>query len=217
MGTLIKISGLTKEFRGIKVLDNITIDFDSGKIHGVIGRNGSGKTVLLKCICGLMKATSGTIKINDVAIEDDVPQNISIGAIIETPGFIPSLNGFKNLKFLSELDARLSKRQIYDAMEDVGLEPKSKKKVGQYSLGMKQRLGIAQAIMEQPKLLVLDEPMNGLDNKGIVQMRQLFLNLKKSGTTIILASHSKEDIVFLCDTVMELSIYSHPVCSRVAP
>ena len=132
----------------------------------------------------------------------DIPDNV--GLIIETPGFLPNYSGFKNLKLLACIKRKIDDKKIMETMERVGLDPKSKKHVNKYSLGMRQRLGIAQAIMEDPDILVLDEPMNGLDNEGVEEMRELFLNLRNEGKTILLASHNKGDIEYLCDTVREM-------------
>ena len=192
---------MCKSFKDTKVLNDITIKIKKGNIIGIIGRNGSGKTVLFKCICGLVSPTKGTVKINNKILGKDMDIPDNIGAIIETPGFLPNYNGFKNLKFLAMIKNQISNEHIKDTIKLVGLNPDSKKHVGKYSLGMRQRLGIAQAIMENPDILILDEPMNGLDNEGVKDMRKLFLSLKEQGKTILLASHNKEDIEVLCDEV----------------
>lgn len=201
MSNMIEITNLCKSFKDTKVLNDITIKIKKGNIIGIIGRNGSGKTVLFKCICGLVSPTKGTVKINNKILGKDMDIPDNIGAIIETPGFLPNYNGFKNLKFLAMIKNQISNEHIKDTIKLVGLNPDSKKHVGKYSLGMRQRLGIAQAIMENPDILILDEPMNGLDNDGVQDMRKLFLKLKEQGKTILLASHNKEDIEVLCDEV----------------
>lgn len=201
MSNMIEITNLCKSFKDAKVLNDITIKIKKGNIIGIIGRNGSGKTVLFKCICGLVSPTKGTVKINNKILGKDMDIPDNIGAIIETPGFLPNYNGFKNLKFLAMIKNQISNEHIKDTIKLVGLNPDSKKHVGKYSLGMRQRLGIAQAIMENPDILILDEPMNGLDNEGVKDMRKLFLSLKEQGKTILLASHNKEDIEVLCDEV----------------
>lgn len=187
-----------------QILHNINVSFEKGKIHGLVGRNGSGKTMLMKCICGFVKYTSGEILVNDKKVGKDIDFPDNIGIIIETPGFIPYYSGYKNLKLLAGLNNRIGRKEIEDTIELVGLDPKLKKSVRKYSLGMRQRLGMAQAIMENPDILVLDEPMNGLDKQGVEDMRELLMKLKKEGKTIILASHSTEDIDILCDTVHEM-------------
>ena len=201
MSNMIEITNLCKSFKDTKVLNDITIKIKKGNIIGIIGRNGSGKTVLFKCICGLISPTKGTVKINNKILGKDIDIPNNIGAIIETPGFLPNYSGFKNLKFLAMIKNQINNEHIRDTIKLVGLDPDSKKHVGKYSLGMRQRLGIAQAIMEDPDVLILDEPMNGLDNDGVQDMRKLFLKLKEQGKTILLASHNKEDIEVLCDEV----------------
>lgn len=211
MSTIIEITNLCKSFKETKVLNDIAIKIKKGNIIGIIGRNGSGKTVLFKCICGLVSPTKGTVKINNKILGKDMDIPDNIGVIIETPGFLPNYNGFKNLKFLAMIKNQISNEHIKDTIKLVGLNPDSKKHVGKYSLGMRQRLGIAQAIMENPDILILDEPMNGLDNDGVKDMRKLFLSLKEQGKTILLASHNKEDIEVLCDEVymMDKGILTH--------
>lgn len=200
----IKVTNITKSFKNMTVLNNISIEFEKGKIHGLIGRNGSGKTMLLKCICGFVVPTSGTITVNGKQVGKDVDIPDDLGLIIETPGFLPNYDGFNNLKFLAMIRNKISDDDIREVLKRVGLGDAGKKHVGKYSLGMRQRLGIAQAIMENPDILLLDEPMNGLDNGGVEEMRKLFLSLKEEGKTILLASHGKEDINVLCDYVYEL-------------
>ena len=200
---MIKIENVTKTFKENTVLNNVSINFEKGKIHGLIGRNGSGKTVLMKCICGFIPVTSGSITVrNKVICKNNVPENI--GLIIETPGFLPNYSGYRNLKFLADISGKANKNAIIRSIESVGLDPHSKKHVGKYSLGMRQRLGLAQAIMEDPDLLILDEPMNGLDKDGVKDMRDYLLKLKEQGKTMLIASHSAEDIEILCDTVCEM-------------
>ena len=187
-----------------EILQDISAVFETGKIHGLIGRNGSGKTVLMKCICGFMKPTSGEDFVGGKQIGKEVDFAPDTGVIIETPGFVPFYSGYRNLKILAGLNHKIGKEEIEEAMRTVGLDPKLKRHVKKYSLGMRQRLGIAQAIMEKPKLLILDEPFNGLDKEGVEQMRTYFLELKKQGVTILLSSHTSEDIKLLCDTVTEM-------------
>lgn len=204
MKPIIQIDHVNKQFKEVKVLKDITVDFEAGQIHGLIGRNGSGKTVLMKCICGFMQPTAGSIFVDGMQVgkDVDIPQNL--GVIIEAPGFLPGYSGFKNLKFLADIQKKADAAKIKAVMQRVGLDPESKKHVSKYSLGMRQRLGIAQAIMEDPDVLILDEPMNGLDNHGVEDIRNLLLNLKEEGKTILIASHSAEDIAVLCDTVHEM-------------
>ena len=195
---------MVKRFRDQVVLKNVSISFEKGKIHGIVGRNGSGKTVLFKCICGLMHPEEGVILVNGKRVGRDVDMPEDIGAIIEAPGFLPNYSGYKNLRFLANIRRKIGKEEILNVLKTVGLDPESRKHVGKYSLGMRQRLGIAQAIMEDPEILILDEPMNGLDNAGVQDIRALLLELKAQGKTILLASHNHEDIAALCDTVHEM-------------
>lgn len=188
----------------VQILININVEFEKGKIHGLVGRNGSGKTMLMKCICGFIKPTEGEIYVADKRIGKDCDFPESIGIIIETPGFIPYYSGYKNLKLLADLNRKIDSQKIKQSMKQVGLDPESKLHIKKYSLGMRQRLGLAQAIMENPDLLILDEPMNGLDKDGVADMRKYLLELKEQGKTILIASHSSEDIEVLCDTVCEM-------------
>ena len=204
METCIEVQNVVKRFRDQVVLKNVSISFEKGKIHGIVGRNGSGKTVLFKCICGLMHPEEGVILVNGKRVGRDVDMPEDIGAIIEAPGFLPNYSGYKNLRFLANIRRKIGKEEILNVLKTVGLDPESRKHVGKYSLGMRQRLGIAQAIMEAPEILFLDEPMNGLDNAGVQDIRALLLELKAQGKTILLASHNHEDIAALCDTVHEM-------------
>ena len=192
---------LSKKFGNTTVLNDVTISFEKGKIYGIVGRNGSGKTMLMKCICGFVNPTFGKITVSGKVVGKDVEIPEDIGIIIETPGFVLNYSGYKNLKLLASVRGKITNDEIIDAINTVGLNPESKKHVGKYSLGMRQRLGIAQAIMEKPKILILDEPMNGLDNDGVAHIRDVLLKLKKEKVTIILASHNKEDVEILCDEV----------------
>lgn len=201
---IIDINNIDLTIGKTNILKNITVSFDEGKIHGLIGRNGSDKTMLMKCICGFIKPTGGEITVDGKRVGKDVDFPKNMGIIIETPGFIPYYSGYKNLKLLAGLNNKISKQEIKKSMEQVGLDPDLKRHVKKYSLGMRQRLGLAQAIMENPKILILDEPFNGLDKDGVADMRKYLLELKERGKTILIASHSSEDIEILCDTVCEM-------------
>ena len=201
---IISVKNLSKDFGQERVLKSVTRDFEKGKIHGIVGNNGSGKTVLMKCICGFLIPDGGSITVNGERVGVDVDFPRDMGLIIETPGFLPNVTGMKNLEILASLNKKIGLEQIAAAIRRVGLDPLMKKPVGKYSLGMRQRLGIAQAIMEDPALLILDEPLNGLDKHGVREMRQLIKGLKEQGKTILLASHNQGDIDELCDTVCEM-------------
>lgn len=204
MDAIIEVQHVNKSFGEEQVLKDVTHSFEIGQIHGIVGNNGSGKTVLMKCICGFLKPDSGRILVHrkQVGKETDFPEDI--GIIIETPGFLPHLSGFQNLKILASLKGIANDHTIRDTIELVGLDPNLKKPVGKYSLGMRQRLGLAQALMEDPSLLILDEPFNGLDKNGAQHIRELIKNLRYQGKTVILASHNQMDIDELCDTVCEM-------------
>ncbi len=204
MEPMIEISNATKKYKETTALNKISLIIEKNKITGLIGRNGSGKTVLLKCICGLVSLTSGSITIQVKKLGADIEKPDNIGAIIENPGFLNEFSGYKNLEFLASIHHKIGKKDILKTLELVGLDSKSKKKVGKYSLGMKQRLGIAQAVMENPEILIFDEPTNGLDNNGVKEFRKLILQLKSEGKTIVMASHNASDIEMLCDIVYEL-------------
>lgn len=203
MTDVIVIDKLTKSFKGKTVLEDVNMQLQEGGIYGIVGDNGSGKTVLLKLICGFMKPDSGTVTVNGKVIGKDADFPENTGIIIEAPGFLPNYSGMKNLEYLASIRGKIGKEQIEAAMKTVGLDPSSKLRVGKYSLGMKQRLGIAQAIMENQQLLILDEPMNALDKDAVEEMRTLFLSFKASGKTMLIVSHNEGDISTLCDEVYE--------------
>lgn len=204
MDYVIKVRNVTKTFKEATVLKDVTVSFERGKIYGIIGRNGSGKTVLFKCICGLIPVTQGEITVLGQSIGDGLKVPKGVGAIIETPGFLPNVSGYRNLYYLASLSGKPNRQRIREVINMVGLDPDSRKHVGHYSMGMRQRLGLAQAIMENPEVLILDEPMNGLDNETVESIRAFLLGQKEQGKTIILASHSKEDISQLCDVVYQM-------------
>lgn len=197
----IEVEHIDKSFGKEQVLQDISFSIPYGSIYGVVGNNGSGKTVLMKCICGFMKCDRGVIRVNGRQVGKEVDFPDHMGVIIETLGFIPNLSGYKNLKVLAALKGRIGKTEIRKTMQRVGLNPDMRKPVTKYSLGMRQRLGIAQAIMENPDVLILDEPFNGLDKYGVAQMRILLKELKAQGKAILLASHNAQDIEELCDHV----------------
>lgn len=204
MDRLIQVENVCKTLEGQEILKNINLEMKSGKIHGIIGRNGSGKTVLVKCICGFMPVTSGIILVDGKRIGYDTEFIENTGFIIENPGFLNRYSGMKNLKYLASIRKVADINRIRDCMRMVGLDPESRKIVGKYSLGMRQRLGIAQALMENPDIIILDEPMNGLDNSGVEEIRKILLDLKSDGKLIIIISHNREDINTLCDKVYEM-------------
>ena len=200
----IDVKNVSKNFNKNKVISNVSIQVDQGRTIGIVGNNGSGKTVLLKMICGLFLPTEGKVAVKGKVIGKDIVFPDSMGLIIETPGFNASYSGYRNLKLLADITKRATKEDIREVMKLVGLNPDNKKHVAKYSLGMRQRLALAQAIMENPELLILDEPFNGLDKEGINEMRHVLLDMKAEGKTIIMTSHNAEDIDILCDEVYEM-------------
>lgn len=203
-GTCVVVSHVTKRFGEDEILKDVNLELETGKVYGIVGNNGSGKTVLMKCICGFLPVTTGEITVFGKRIGKDVDFPEDIGIIIETPGFLTNLSGRRNLEILADLQRKITKEEIRRVLRKVGLDPDMKKQVGKYSLGMRQRLGIAQAIMENPQFLILDEPFNGLDKRGVMEIRNILLDLKEEGKTILLASHNEEDIRILCDKVYEM-------------
>lgn len=200
----IRLCKVRKSFGEEEVLRELSWEMERGKVYGIVGNNGSGKTVLMKCICGFLPVSGGTVQLGGkyVGTEVDFPE--SLGVIIETPGFLTNFSGRKNLEILAQLRGKITGSDITRVLRQVGLDPEMKKPVSKYSLGMRQRLGIAQAIMEDPELLILDEPFNGLDHHGVEEIRKILLEQKKQGKTILLASHNQEDIRILCDRVFEM-------------
>nr|WP_304442681.1 ATP-binding cassette domain-containing protein [uncultured Acetatifactor sp.] len=202
---VIEVKNVSKSFKGIPVLNDINITCRSGKIYGIIGYNGSGKTVLFKCICGFLHVDSGEISVNGRVMGKEMDMLEHAGIIIEEPGYIRNLSGYRNLEYLYRITHKKDPAVIHSIMLKVGLDPQSRKKVCHYSLGMRQRLAIAQATMEDQAILILDEPMNGLDKEGVAEMRKFFLEQKEMGKLILLASHNKDDIELLCDEVYEMN------------
>lgn len=195
----IEIKNLTKVIKGTEVLKNINISLDENKVYGFLGRNGSGKTMLFRAICGLIKPSSGTILINNKMLHKDISFPENLGVTIESPGFWKQYTGFENLKTLALIQKKISDNDINQALLRVGLDPKDNRVYKKYSLGMKQKLDIAQAIMEKPELIILDEPTNALDEESVENVRKILLEEKERGATILIASHNKEDIEILSD------------------
>lgn len=200
----IEIEHVYKSFKGNRVLEDVSLHCESGHIYGIVGHNGSGKTVLFKCICGFYNCTQGSIKINGKIIGKEIDILPDAGIVIEEPGFVRRWSAYHNLEFLYTIRNKNDKKYLYSVLEKVGLDPLQKKAVGKYSLGMRQRYAIAQAIMENPGILILDEPMNGLDKDGVHEIREMLLQMKSEGKLILLASHNREDIELLCDEVYEM-------------
>ncbi len=203
---MIKAEHVSLKIKNYEILKDISFHIKKGEAVGLVGSNGCGKTMLMKCICGFNTIFTGEITVNKKRIGKDVEFAENTGFIIETPGFVPYMTGYENLKMLAGINKIADKDTICRYMELVGLPADSKKSVRKYSLGMRQRLGIAQALMENPEILILDEPFNGLDKAMAAKIRDLLVDEKKKGTTIILASHNEKDISYICDRIYEMDV-----------
>lgn len=201
---MIQINGLTKTIGSATILSNVSLSMPEGSIIGLQGVNGSGKTMLIRSIAGLIKPTSGTITIDGETLWKDIPFPRSVGALIENPSFLPSYTGFENLKMLASFKDLIGENEIEEVIASVGLNPKDKRKYRKYSLGMKQRLGIAAAIMEKPDIVLLDEPTNALDESGVEILRHLILEQKARGATVVLASHDRLFLTSVADVIHHL-------------
>ena len=201
---MIKIENYTQKIKKDIILNDINLHLKENKIYGFVGRNGSGKSILFKGICGLLNISNGKIIIKGKEIGKDIDFYDNLGAVLDGAGFLPNLSSFDNLKLLASIRNKISDSDIKSALNKVGLDPNDKKKYKKYSLGMKQKLALAQAIMENPELLILDEPFNGLESYSVKDIREMLIYYKKEGKTILISSHIKEDIDILCDEVYEL-------------
>ena len=201
----IELNNVEKKIKNSYVLKNINLKIEKGKVYGFIGHNGSGKTMLFRAICNFINITSGEIRINDVLIKSNTEYPIRLGAMIEYPGFIESYSGYKNLKYLSEINNIINDEEINKVLREVGLYEKKDEMVKRYSLGMKQKLGIAKAIMENPDLIIFDEPINALDDNSVKIFRDIITSLKNDNKTILIASHNMEKLKNLFDYVVEMS------------
>ena len=204
MGTVVRLEDYCKSFKSAEVLKNINLTLESGKVIGLKGKNGSGKTMLMRAISGLILPTSGKVYINDKELGRHISFPPSIGILIENPSFISNYTGFKNLKILASIQNRISDDEIRDAIRKVGLDPDDKRTFKKYSLGMKQRLGIAAAIMERPDIVILDEPINALDEAGAGLIKGLLDELKANGSLIIIACHDTEELNYLSDEIYRI-------------
>lgn len=195
---------VSKTIKGVTVLDRISLELEGGNVYGVQGKNGCGKTMLMRTICGLIRPTSGSIFINDEILGKDVSFPRSVGVLIENPSFLNGYTGFQNLKTLSDLRDHLPSEKICDTLSRVGLDPADKRVYRKYSLGMKQKLGIAAAVMGDPELVILDEPINAIDETGVQNVRDILHDLKKKGSVIIIACHDREELEQLSDQIFKI-------------
>lgn len=200
----IEVKKLTKEIGSATVLSDVSVKMENGKIYGLKGKNGSGKTMLMRAISGLISPTEGEVVIDGKVLGKDMSFPKSIGVLIENPAFLPTYSGFDNLKMIASIKNLITDDEIKSVIKRVGLNPEDKKKYKKYSLGMKQKLGIACAIMEKPDIIILDEPVNAVDEEGIRIIREVLDELKKEGKIIILACHDKEELFFLSDEIIEI-------------
>lgn len=210
----LKVENLSKEIKNTRILNNINLKLNKGKIYGFRGKNGSGKTMLFRALCGLIKPTEGKVEINGQVLGEKISFPESVGVIIEYPGFLPNLSGYENLKLISEINNKVGAKEIKEIISAVGLDPEDKKKFKKYSLGMKQRLGIAQALMENPELIILDEPTNALDSDAVLSIKELLINMKNNNKLILIASHDKEELEVLSDEIFYIengSIVNHEI------
>lgn len=198
---VIEVKEMSFSFGKHQIFNNVTVSFKAGEIIGIVGKNGSGKSVLFKILAGLAKPKTGEVWVNGKEIGKSTQFADNIGVLIEEPSFLPNLTAFDNLALLLSINHKVSKEVIENALEAVGLLEFKDQKVKHFSLGMKKKIGIAQALMEKPNILLLDEPMNALDVDSVVEMRDLLVQLAQQGATILIASHNKEDIEYLCHKV----------------
>lgn len=200
----IEITEYTKVIKDSTVLDHVTMVFEGGKIYGLKGKNGSGKTMLMRAISGLIRPTSGKIVIDGEELGKDISFPKSIGILIENPSFLPGESGYRNLKMLADIGKGLSEQEIKTTLSEVGLDPEDKKAYKKYSLGMKQKLGIAAAIMEHPDIIILDEPINALDQESVEAVKKLIIRERNRGAVIILACHDAEELEYLSDEIVQI-------------
>lgn len=197
----LKIENVTKKIKQTTLLEDINLELNTGKIYGLQGKNGSGKTLLLKSMCGLIRPTSGTVTVDGEILgkKRDFPK--SVGALIENPGFISGYSAFENLKVLADIQKRIDDVKIKEVLKEMHLEDTGKKKFRNFSLGMKQKLGIAAAIMEEPKLILLDEPTNALDESSVIELRDTLQKRKANGSLLVIASHDLQELSLLADEI----------------
>lgn len=203
--SLIEVKNVQKSYKGLTIFQEIDLTIEKGKIYGIVGPNGSGKSVLFKLICGFVKPDHGEILIRGEYLHKDITFPKNFGIIIDRPGYLGNKTGFENLKSLAMIQNKIDDEQIIKTMNLVGLQHTAEQKVRKYSLGMKQKLALAQAFMENQEVLILDEPFNALDFESVEKLRSLLLNFKKEGKTIIMTSHNQEDIDLLCDEVYRIN------------
>lgn len=209
----IELNNVTKVIKGNVILDNVNLNLEKGKIYGIKGQNGSGKTMLFRAICGFIR-TEGTVKVNGKLIGKDGSYPESVGVLLENPGFLPNYSGLNNLKYLAEINNIIKEEDIKNVLKEVGLDPNDKKAFKKYSLGMKQKLGIAQALMENPDVVILDEPTNALDEKSVKNINSMIMKLKEENKLVLISNHNREELEMVCDEIYSIEngkIYNHAI------
>ncbi|MCD8107882.1 MAG: ATP-binding cassette domain-containing protein [Oscillospiraceae bacterium] len=201
---ILELQNITKEITGVTILDNISLTMHGGKVYGFQGKNGSGKTMLMRLICGLIKPTTGQVIIDGEVLGEDISFPRSVGVLIENPAFLPEYTALKNLRLLSDLRENLSDSELKAVLSEVGLDPEDKRKYRSFSLGMKQKLGIAAAVMGNPELVILDEPINAVDDNGVENIRRILARLKENGSLIIVACHDREELELISDEILKI-------------
>lgn len=212
----IELKNVTKVINGNLILDNVNLNLDRGKIYGIKGKNGSGKTMLFRAICGFIK-TEGSVIVNGKSVGKDGSYPDNIGVLLENPGFLPNYSGFKNLKYLAEINNKIGDEDIKNILKEVGLDPEEKKSFRKYSLGMKQKLGIAQAVMENPEVIILDEPTNALDEESVKKINSMIAKFKNDNKLVLISNHNREELEMICDEIYSIEngkIYDHVVISE---
>jgi ABC-2 type transport system ATP-binding protein len=201
----IRLKNVTKKIKQDILLDHISLEFRGGKVYGLQGKNGSGKTMLMRAVCGLITLSDGEIDIDGEILHKDISFPRSIGALLENPSFLNGYTGLENLKLLADIQGRIEEKELRDCLAKVGLDADDKRVYRKYSLGMKQKLGIAAAVMGSPDIVILDEPINAIDEAGVEKVREILRGLKERGSVIIVACHDREELELLSDEIIKIS------------
>ena len=201
----IRLKNVTKKIKQDILLDHISLEFRGGKVYGLQGKNGSGKTMLMRAVCGLITLSEGEVDIDGEILHKDISFPRSIGALLENPSFLNGYTGLENLKLLADIQGRIEEKELRDCLAKVGLDADDKRVYRKYSLGMKQKLGIAAAVMGSPEIVILDEPINAIDEAGVEKVREILRGLKERGSVIIVACHDREELELLSDEIIKIS------------
>lgn len=201
----IRLKNVTKKIKQDILLDHISLEFRGGKVYGLQGKNGSGKTMLMRAVCGLITLSDGEIDIDGEILHKDISFPRNIGALLENPSFLNGYTGLENLKLLADIQGGIEEKELRDCLAKVGLDADDKRVYRKYSLGMKQKLGIAAAVMGSPDIVILDEPINAIDEAGVEKVREILRGLKERGSVIIVACHDREELELLSDEIIKIS------------